>query len=252
MAASGRVGDERRGYRSTDGSVAVADRTGGWVSRADAARLSGEAIVLPWDEDLACIIRRFRGCASSEPWPMARLRHLMTDRALGKEPTITPECHRPGWYLWPATRPRSTAIRMNCGRHGFRPGHARERGPAAGHQCLARLAQGTVCKLLGQAGNQAAQGALLSGNAATLSSSPRWRKFSVSTASVQVLKKPLSPRRRNRTSRSRSSLTTRSLESRSHRHDGTGFAASARPPWSFARDQGVQTPWRQLGLLAGN
>ena len=26
----------------------------------------------------------------------------------------------------------------------------RERGPAAGHQCLARLAQGTVCKLLGQ------------------------------------------------------------------------------------------------------
>ena len=28
---------------------------------------------------------------------------------------------RPGWYLWPATRPRSTAIRMNCGRHGFWP-----------------------------------------------------------------------------------------------------------------------------------
>ena len=24
-------------------------------------------------------------------------------------------------YLWPATRPRSTAIRMNCGRHGFWP-----------------------------------------------------------------------------------------------------------------------------------
>ena len=40
---------------------------------------------------------------------------------------------------------------MNCGRHGFWPArHARERGPAAGHQCLARLAQGTVCKLLGQ------------------------------------------------------------------------------------------------------
>ena len=56
----------------------------------------------------------------------------------------------PGWYLWPATRPRSTAIRMNCGRHGFYPPCARERGSAAGHQCLARLAQGTVCKLLGQ------------------------------------------------------------------------------------------------------
>ena len=28
--------------------------------------------------------------------------------------------------------------------------HARERGPAVGHPCLARLTQGTVCKLLGQ------------------------------------------------------------------------------------------------------
>jgi transposase len=28
--------------------------------------------------------------------------------------------------------------------------HARERGPAAGHECLANLAQGTVCKILGQ------------------------------------------------------------------------------------------------------
>jgi hypothetical protein len=27
--------------------------------------------------------------------------------------------------------------------------HAREHGPAAGHECLARLAQGTVCKILG-------------------------------------------------------------------------------------------------------
>jgi hypothetical protein len=28
--------------------------------------------------------------------------------------------------------------------------HAREHGPAAGHECLARLVQGTVCKILGQ------------------------------------------------------------------------------------------------------
>jgi len=28
--------------------------------------------------------------------------------------------------------------------------HAREHGPAAGHECLAHLVQGTVCKLLGQ------------------------------------------------------------------------------------------------------
>src|SRR4029077_20362035 len=47
MAASGRVGDDRRGDLSTDGSVAVADRTGRpGVAGSDAARLSGEAIVL--------------------------------------------------------------------------------------------------------------------------------------------------------------------------------------------------------------
>src|SRR3977135_1774007 len=28
--------------------------------------------------------------------------------------------------------------------------HAREHGPAAGHECLARLVQGTVCKILGR------------------------------------------------------------------------------------------------------
>jgi hypothetical protein len=28
--------------------------------------------------------------------------------------------------------------------------HAREHGPAEGHACLATLAQGTVCKILGQ------------------------------------------------------------------------------------------------------
>ena len=28
--------------------------------------------------------------------------------------------------------------------------HAREHGPAAGHDCLAKLAQGTVCKILGR------------------------------------------------------------------------------------------------------
>jgi hypothetical protein len=28
--------------------------------------------------------------------------------------------------------------------------HAREHGPTAGHECFARLVQGTVCKILGQ------------------------------------------------------------------------------------------------------
>ena len=37
---------------------------------------------------------------------------------------------------------------MSCGRRAFLARHAREHGPAAGHECLANLVQGTVCKIL--------------------------------------------------------------------------------------------------------
>src|SRR6201985_712150 len=36
----------------------------------------------------------------------------------GKEPGITPEA-KAWWCRWHATKPGSTAIRMNCGRRGF-------------------------------------------------------------------------------------------------------------------------------------
>src|SRR4029077_20847939 len=138
MAASGRVGDDRRGDLSTDGSVAVADRTGRpGVAGSDAARLSGEAIVL---------------CRGTKTWRAssdgAALRRASRPRP-GKEPTITPE-------------PKAWLVSLACDKakeHGYPhelwttrllARHARDRGPAAGHQCLARLAQGTVCKLLGQ------------------------------------------------------------------------------------------------------
>ena len=67
---------------------------------------------------------------------MARLRHLMTDRDRARATTITPEAK--AWLVSLACdkAKEHLAIRMNCGRHGFWPGHARERGPAAGHQCL--------------------------------------------------------------------------------------------------------------------
>ena len=39
---------------------------------------------------------------------------------------------------------------MNCGRHGFWPAMRASADRRRRHQCLARLAQGTVCKLLGQ------------------------------------------------------------------------------------------------------
>jgi transposase len=67
----------------------------------------------------------------------------------GKEPTITPEA-------------KTWLVSLACDKakdHGYPhelwttrllARHAREHAPAAGHQCLANLVQGTVCKILGQ------------------------------------------------------------------------------------------------------
>src|SRR5271168_5052716 len=129
----------------------------------------------------------------------------------GKEPTITPEAK-----VW--------LVSLACDKakeHGYPhelwttrllARHARERGPAAGHQCLARLAQGTVCKLLGQEEIKPHKVRYyLERRDAEFE--PKMAEVLCVYREVQVLKKPL-PRRRNRRSRSRSSLTTRSLESR--------------------------------------
>jgi transposase len=68
----------------------------------------------------------------------------------GKEPTITPEA-------------KAWLVSLACDKakdHGYPhelwttrllARHAREHGPAAGHDCLANLVQGTVCKILGRA-----------------------------------------------------------------------------------------------------
>jgi transposase len=67
----------------------------------------------------------------------------------GKEPTITPEA-------------KAWLVSLACDKakeHGYPhelwttrllARHAREHGPAAGHECLASLVQGTVCKILGR------------------------------------------------------------------------------------------------------
>jgi transposase len=67
----------------------------------------------------------------------------------GKEPTITPEA-------------KAWLVSLACDKakeHGYPhelwttrllARHAREHGPAAGHDCLAHLVQGTVCKILGK------------------------------------------------------------------------------------------------------
>jgi transposase len=67
----------------------------------------------------------------------------------GKEPTITPEAK-----VWLASLACDKATE-----HGYPhelwttrllARHARENAPAAGHECLANLVQGTVCKILGR------------------------------------------------------------------------------------------------------
>ena len=67
----------------------------------------------------------------------------------GKEPMITPEA-------------KAWLVSLACDKakeHGYPhelwttrllARHARQRGPAAGHECLSHLVQGTVCKILGQ------------------------------------------------------------------------------------------------------
>jgi len=67
----------------------------------------------------------------------------------GKEPTITPQA-------------KAWLVSLACDKakeHGYPhelwttrllARHARKHGPAAGHKCLANLAQGTVCKILGR------------------------------------------------------------------------------------------------------
>src|SRR3979411_1902286 len=67
----------------------------------------------------------------------------------GKEPVITPEA-------------KAWLVSLACDKakeHGYPhelwttrllARHAREHGPAVGHECLAKLVQGTVCKILGQ------------------------------------------------------------------------------------------------------
>jgi transposase len=95
----------------------------------------------------------------------------------GKEPTITPEA-------------KAWLISLACEKaeeHGYPhelwttrllARHARENAPAAGHECLANLVQGTVCKISPKRKSSRTRcGTIWS--VATPSSSRRWRRFCV-------------------------------------------------------------------------
>ena len=67
----------------------------------------------------------------------------------GKEPTITPEAK--AWLVSLACdKARDHGYPHELWTTRLLARHARERGPAAGHKCLAHLVQGTVCKILGK------------------------------------------------------------------------------------------------------
>jgi len=132
----------------------------------------------------------------------------------GKEPTITPEA-------------KAWLVSLACDKakeHGYPhelwttrllARHAREHGPSAGHQCLANLVQGTVCKILGQEE--------IKPHKVRYYLERRDAEFEQKMAEVlcvyrevQVLKKSAASRG-NRASGWRSSPTTRSPESRRSR-----------------------------------
>jgi len=73
----------------------------------------------------------------------------MIGRGAGRDPVITAR-RRPGWWRWLAGRRRSWVIRTNCGTTPAVGRACRRHGPPAGHPSLAKLAQGTVCKILAE------------------------------------------------------------------------------------------------------
>src|SRR4249920_1158357 len=65
----------------------------------------------------------------------------------GREPTITPEAK--AWLVSLACRKaKELGYPHELWTTRLLARHARQHGPAAGHDCLARLAQGTLCKIL--------------------------------------------------------------------------------------------------------
>src|SRR5262252_1887542 len=73
----------------------------------------------------------------------------MIGRVPGATRSLRPR-RRPGWWRWRARSPKSWVILTNCGTTRLLAAHARQHAPPAGHPSLAKLAQGTVCKILAE------------------------------------------------------------------------------------------------------
>ena len=158
----------------------------------------------------------------------------------GKEPVITPEA-------------KAWLVSLACDKakeHGYPhelwttrllARHAREHGPTSGHECLARLVQGTVCKILGQEE--------IKPHKVRYYLERRDAEFEQKMAEVlcvyrevQVLEKS-----RRQVAQSHQASGDRFLRRKAgnpgHRNDGTRFAAQARRSRHLCAGLRVQTSW---------
>ena len=164
---------------------------------------------------------------------MARLRHLRNDRDRAKSRRSRQEA-------------KAWLVSLACDKakeHGYPhelwttrllARHARERGPAAGHQCLARLAQGTVCKLLGQEEIKPHKVRYYLERRDAEFEGPKMAEVLCVYREVQVLKKAAA-----KAEKSKKPVAIVSYDEKpgigAIRHDGTGFAASAQAAMRASR-----------------
>lgn len=139
----------------------------------------------------------------------------------GREPVITPEA-------------KAWLVSLACDKakeHGYPhelwttrllARHAREHGPAAGHECLARLVQGTVCKLLGQEAIKPHKVRYYLENRDAAFEQKMAEVLCV-YREVDVLKKPCQIQEAGKTGGDR--LLRREAGNSGHRDHGAGFAA---------------------------
>ena len=164
----------------------------------------------------------------------------------GKEPVITPEA-------------KAWLVSLACDKakeHGYPhelwttrllARHAREHGPTSGHECLARLVQGTVCKILGQEE--------IKPHKVRYYLERRDAEFEQKMAEVLWLSRgPGSEKSRRQVAQSHQASGDRFLRRKAgnpgHRNDGTRFAAEPGVHATFARDYEYKRHGT-LSLLAG-
>src|SRR5258707_13557644 len=101
---------------------------------------------LRWGRLWVCIIR-LPSAVLSGRWPLVRWRRSMIGRgpARGRR---SPSRPRHGLLTSPAARAKELGYPHELWTTRLLARHAREHGPAQGHTCLAKLAQGTLCNIL--------------------------------------------------------------------------------------------------------